>query len=301
MNLVIFNPCSIYHFNNGVYNKISFPKYEPINVLPLLNTFTKFYNYIGFTINKLSGIDNLLNFNQIQLFGKQQVANTAALGIGTTQVFNATTNFQVNNRRMWVDSTPNSSITVLSTDKYGTGTTETYVQMIENIGLDCRTHTDGEFQFRCATQQAMTVNKTGVSVKNLYVSGSIITNTDSYSANTTSKTLIKFQTKLGASSLYYYNIDLDKYYKTGQVINGNTYKLLNLTSWAEDGFSIINKCTVYITSQYLGIKYLMFYDNWGVYLSNGNQSGWQTDTSTRYMTFVTATQKNIITILENLL
>ena len=202
---------------------------------------------------------------------------------------------------MWVDSTPNSSITVLSTDKYGTGTTETYVQMIENIGLDCRTHTDGEFQFRCATQQAMTVNKTGVSVKNLYVSGSIITNTDSYSANTTSKTLIKFQTKLGASNLYYYNIDLDKYYKTGQVINGNTYKLLNLTSWAEDGFSIINKCTVYISSQSPGIKYIMFYDNWGLYLSNGNQSGWQRDTSIRYMTFVTATQKNIVTILEKLL
>ncbi len=35
-NLVIFNPCWRYHFNNGVYNKISSPKYEPINFLPLL-------------------------------------------------------------------------------------------------------------------------------------------------------------------------------------------------------------------------------------------------------------------------
>ncbi len=52
---------------------------------------------------------------------------------------------------------PNSSITVLGTDKFGTGTT--YLQMIENIGLDCRTHLDGEFQFRCPTQQAMTVIK----------------------------------------------------------------------------------------------------------------------------------------------
>ncbi len=62
----------------------------------------------------------------------------------------------------------------------------------------------------------------GVSVKNLYVVVEIITNTNAYSANTTSKTLIKFQTKAGANSLYYYNIDLDKYYTTGQVINGNT-------------------------------------------------------------------------------
>ena len=45
----------------------------------------------------------------------------------------------------------------------------------------------------------------------------------------------------------------------------------------------------------------MFYDNWGGYLSNGNQSGWQRDNSTSYMTFMTSTSKNIITILENLL
>jgi hypothetical protein len=47
---------------------------------------------------------------------------------------------------------------------------------MENIGLDCRTHLDGEFQFRCATQQAMSVNKTGVSATNLYVVGNTISN-----------------------------------------------------------------------------------------------------------------------------
>jgi hypothetical protein len=45
----------------------------------------------------------------------------------------------------------------------------------------------------------------------------------------------------------------------------------------------------------------MFYDNWGGYLPNGNQAGWQRDNNVRYMTFITTTQKNIITILENLL
>ncbi len=35
------------------------------------------------------------------------------LGIGTTQLFNPTTSFQVNNRRLWIDSIPNSSITTL--------------------------------------------------------------------------------------------------------------------------------------------------------------------------------------------
>ncbi len=90
-----------------------------------------------------------------------------------------------------VDSTPNSSITTLSTDKFGTGTTGTCLQMIENTGLDCRTHTDGEFQFRCETQQAMPINKTGVSLKTLFVVGNIITNSNAYSANTTSKTLMQ--------------------------------------------------------------------------------------------------------------
>jgi len=45
----------------------------------------------------------------------------------------------------------------------------------------------------------------------------------------------------------------------------------------------------------------MFYDNWGGYLPNGNQTGWQQDNNVRYMTFITTSQKNIITILENLL
>ncbi len=80
---------------------------------------------------------------------------------------------------------------------------------------------------------------------NLSVLGEITANTNLYGANATSKSLIKFQTKLGSNSLYYYNLDVEKYYKTGQNINGKNYKVFNLTSWAEDGFSIINKCTVY--------------------------------------------------------
>ena len=228
-------------------------------------------------------------------------SSSNGLGIGTTQLFNAATNFQVNNRRLWINSTPNSSISILSTDKYGTGTTENYIQLIENAGIDFRGNSTGAFNFRFATKQVMTVDISGVQMKNLNVTGELTVNENLYGRNNTSKSLIKFQTKLGQNGLYYYNIDLNKYYNTGQTINGNEYKIFNLTSWAEDAFSIINKCTVYISSQSPGIKYIMFYDNWGAYLSNGNQSGWQRDNSTRYMTFVSATQKNIITILENLL
>ena len=260
------------------------------------------------------------------------------LGIGTPQFFNARTSFQVNNRRLWVDSTPNSSISVLSTDKYGTGTTENYIQLIENVGIDFRGNLDGAFNFRFATQQCMALNKSGATIKNLSVVqnttsedistntfksndistnnlkantatintnlnvlGELVVNTKLFGANATSKTLIQFQTNLRQSQLYYYNLDVEKYYKTGQNINGKDYKIFNLTSWAEDGFSIINKCTVYTSTEGSGIKYIMFYDNWGGYLPNGNQAGWQRDNNVRYMTFITTSQKNIITILENLL
>ena len=324
------------------------------------------------------------------------------LGIGVTQLRSQTTSLQVKDRRLWIESSPNNSISILSTEKYGTATTESYIQMTENLGMDFRVKSNGFFAFRCATDLVLDVDSNGIGVKNLKVSNinllnalspnnstmtirgeidtydsrlilgsgfigsnpansytdtsscQVITkrnnlyidaasgkniniNTESngkinsygpwahtgdlsanninvgdltvlnniitsqlFGANATAKNLIKFTTK-AYNGLFYYNLQIDKYYKTGQNINGNDYKIFNLTSWAEDGFSIINKCTVYISSQGSGIKYIMFYDNWGSYLPNGNQSGWQRDTNTAYMSFISTTQKNIITILENLL
>ena len=134
------------------------------------------------------------------------------------------------------------------------------------------------------------------------MTGQLLANTNLYASNSTAKNLIKFTTRLDLSTgYYYYNLEIGKYYKTGQTINGNIYQIFNLTSWAEDGFSIINKCTVYISSQGSGIKYIMFYDNWGSYLANGNKSGWQRDTSTTPMKFLCASQKSIMTNLESLL
>ena len=214
------------------------------------------------------------------------------------------------NRRLWVSTSPNSNVTLISSDKYGTGTTESYIQLIENSGIDFRSSADSGFNFRCASQSAMSVFSEGVTVKNLTtvndinVGGKVIVNNNSFSANSTAKSLIKFTTRYDLTNntnLYYYNLEIAKYYTTGQTINDKTYKVFNLTSWAEDGFSIINKCTVYISSEGTGIKYIMFYDNWGVYLPNGNQSGWQRDESTTHMTFLTTSQKKIITIFENLL
>ncbi len=64
------------------------------------------------------------------------------------------------------------------------------------------------------------------------------------------------------------------------------------------GFSVINKCTVFTSTEGSGIKYIMFYANWGGFLPNGNQSGWERADNVRYMTFITTAQKNIRKILE---
>ncbi len=62
------------------------------------------------------------------------------LGIGTTQLFNPTTSFQVNNRSLvdWVQL----QFWVL---KIRNRNNRNILQMIENIELDCRTHIDGQF------------------------------------------------------------------------------------------------------------------------------------------------------------
>jgi len=75
-------------------------------------------------------------------------------------------------------------------------------------------------------------------VQNLQVNEDIIA-TKFFSSNATSKSLIQFQTNLRQSQLYYYNLDVEKYYKTGQNIHGKDYKSFNLTSWAEDGFQLL--------------------------------------------------------------
>jgi len=60
-NLSVPSALTINDYLNGYYEK-------------LLNTSsTTTYRYIGFTINKLVGNDSILNFNEIELFGKEEI------------------------------------------------------------------------------------------------------------------------------------------------------------------------------------------------------------------------------------
>ena len=200
----------------------------------------------------------------------------------------------------YIGSNPSNSFSDISTCQIISKRNNLYIDAAVGKAININSEANGNINSYGTWSHNGNLSTNDISLNTLYVNTSIIAS-KAFFSNSSSKTLIKFQTKLGQNGLYYYNIDLDKYYKTGQTINGNEDKIFDLTSWSEDAFSIINKCTVYISSQSPGIKYIMFYDNWGIYLSNGNQSGWQRDNSTRYMTFISATQKNIITILENLL
>ena len=44
-----------------------------------------------------------------------------------------------------------------------------YIQLMKNVGIDCRANTDAAFQFKCAALQAMTINQSGVTFKGLTV------------------------------------------------------------------------------------------------------------------------------------
>ena len=139
--------------------------------------------------------------------GEGGLAGAAAMGINVCAL-------------MWIRTTINYQY------RYGTGTTENYIQLIENAGIDFRGNSTGAFNFRFATKQVMTVDISGVQMKNLNVTGELTVNENLYGRNNTSKSLIKFQTKLGQNSLYYYNLDLDKYYKTENNILSSLYEKL---------------------------------------------------------------------------
>ena len=111
---------------------------------------------------------------------------------------------------------------------------------MENVGTTFRGNESGYCNFRFGTKQAMTLDASGTLIQSLKVVndtvcndistntfksnyatiynnsnvlGEIIANTNLYCANATSKSLIKFQTKLGSNSLHYYNLDVEKYFK----------------------------------------------------------------------------------------
>ncbi len=108
---------------------------------------------------------------------------------------------------------------------------------MENVGINFRVPTLGDYVFRCANKMPLYIDKDSITVENLFVTDSTLSknmtvsetltvkniqvNNDIIAAkffgsNATSKSLIQFQTKLGSNSLYYYNLDVGKYYKTGQ-------------------------------------------------------------------------------------
>jgi hypothetical protein len=61
-----------------------------------------------------------------------------------------------------------------------------------------------------------------------------------FGATLQSKTLIKFQTKLGQNGIYYYNIDLDKYYKTGQILGGSKIQIFRYVYFPMTAIGVYN-------------------------------------------------------------
>jgi hypothetical protein len=57
----------------------------------------------------------------------------------------------------------------LSTDKFGTGTTENYLQMTENGNMNFRIPLDRKYDFRCDNKQTLYIDQDSIQVENLFV------------------------------------------------------------------------------------------------------------------------------------
>ena len=57
----------------------------------------------------------------------------------------------------------------MSTDKYGTGTTENYLQMTENGNMNFRIPLNQKYSFKCENKQPLYIDKDSIQVENLFV------------------------------------------------------------------------------------------------------------------------------------
>ena len=131
---------------------------------------------------------------------------------------------------------------------------------------------------------------------NLIVKGNI------YGKNTINKVGFKFTVKslidpITSNLIYYYNVQLSKYYTTSQTINSNNIQTFRLTTFDLSG-NEIETDFIYISSYTNGIKKIIKNR-----IANGDSQiyGWSSnDTNTSYITYYTDSVKTLYCILENI-
>ena len=171
-----------------------------------------------------------------------------------------------------------------------------------SVGLKINQYNDAYniIDLQSSGTSVLTVNKNSMVVNNkltLDINGNLIIKGNIYGKNTISKVGFKFTVKT-VSNVFYYNIQLSKYYTTNQTINSNNIQVFRLTTFDITG-NEIETDLVYISSYNGGIKKIIKNR-----IANGDSQiyGWSSnETNNTYLTYFSDSIKTLYCILEPIL
>jgi len=213
---------------------------------------------------------------------------------------------------MQLQGTNTTVLQVLNDGSVGVGITNPTAKMDistnNNIGLKINQYNDNYniIDLQSSSTRVLTLNKNNMVVNNKFtldISGNLIIKGNIYGKNTISKVGFTFTIKsvidpITSTNVYYYNVNLSKYYTTNQTINSNNIQVFRLTTFDISG-NEIETDFIYISSFNSGIKKII---KNRVAFGDSQIYGWSSnEINTTYLTYYSNSIKTLYCILEPIL
>jgi hypothetical protein len=182
------------------------------------------------------------------------------------------------------------------------------ISVNNNIGLKINQYNDNYniIDLQSSNTSILTLNKNSMVVNNKFTldtSGNLIIKGNIYGKNTISKVGFRFTVKsvidpITSTNVYYYNVNLSKYYTTNQTISSNNIQVFRLTTFDISG-NEIETDFVYISSFNGGIKKII---KNRIAAGDSQIYGWSSNESNNtYLTYYSNSIKTLYCILEPIL
>jgi hypothetical protein len=201
---------------------------------------------------------------------------------------------------------------VLNDGLIGVGVTNPSAKMDisanNNVGLKINQYNDNYniIDLQSSNTSVLTLNKNSMVVNNKFTldtSGNLIIKGNIYGKNTISKVGFRFTVKsvidpITSTNVYYYNVNLSKYYTTNQTISSNNIQVFRLTTFDISG-NEIETDFVYISNFNGGIKKII---KNRIAAGDSQIYGWSSNESNNtYLTYYSDSIKTLYCILEPIL
>jgi hypothetical protein len=211
-----------------------------------------------------------------------------------------------------LQGTNTTVLQVLNNGSVGVGITNPTAKMDistnNNIGLKINQYNDNYniIDLQSNSTSILTLNKNNMVVNNKFtldISGNLIIKGNIYGKNTVSKVGFSFTVKsiidpVTSTNVYYYNVNLSKYYTTNQTISSNNIQVFRLTTFDISG-NEIETDLIYISSFNSGIKKII---KNRVAFGDSQIYGWSSnEINTTYLTYYSNSIKTLYCILEPIL